>query len=51
MWNLQVHALLDGYALANHHDSVPAIPTATLTNGGDAVTLNPDLFAGQDKTS
>ena len=43
MWSLQVHALLDKYALANHLDSVLDITTTTLTNGGDAVTPNPEF--------
>ena len=50
MWSLQVHALLDGYALASHLDAVPEIPTATITNGDD-VTPNPDFvrWTRQDK--
>lgn len=38
---LQVHALLDGYGLANHLDAAPEIPPGTLTTG-DAITKNPE---------
>lgn len=50
MWSIQVHALLDGYALASHLDAVPDIPVATITNG-DTVTPNPEfvLWTRQDK--
>lgn len=43
MWSLQVHALLDGYALAKHIDSNHVVPPPTLT-AGDAVTENPEFI-------
>lgn len=50
MWSLQVHALLDGYALANHLDNSAVPPSPTLTNG-DATTENPEFvrWTRQDK--
>lgn len=50
MWSLQVHALLDGYALAKHLDSSPVVPPPTLTTGDD-VTENPEFvrWNRQDK--
>lgn len=50
MWSIQVHALLDGYALASHLDAVQDIPIATITDG-DTVTPNPEFvrWTRQDK--
>lgn len=50
MWSLQVHALLDGYALAKHLDSTMDIPAATLTTA-DVVSDNPEFihWTRQDK--
>lgn len=50
MWSLQVHALLDGYALASDLDAVPDIPAATITDG-DTINPNPEFvrWTRQDK--
>lgn len=50
MWSLQVHALLDGYALAKHLDSTTVIPPATITTA-DVVEENPEFvrWTRQDK--
>ena len=50
MWSLQVHALLDGYALASHLDAVPDIPAATITDS-DTINPNPEFvrWTRQDK--
>lgn len=40
MWNLQVHALLDGYGLAGHLDGSTAAPPATITTA-NTVSENP----------
>ncbi|KAL0741340.1 hypothetical protein Bca4012_082853 [Brassica carinata] len=42
MWSLQVHALLDCYALAKHLDSASVVPAATITTA-DVVTENPEF--------
>lgn len=42
MWSLQVHALLDGYALAKHLDSTVVAPAATITTD-DVATENPEF--------
>lgn len=42
MWSLQVHALLDGYALAKQLDSKVIAPAATITTN-DAATENPEF--------
>ena len=40
-WNLQIHALLDGYDLAGHIDGTSPEPAKTITIT-DAETVNPD---------
>ncbi|CAA7019426.1 unnamed protein product [Microthlaspi erraticum] len=40
MWSLQVHALLDGYALSVHLDESSPVPTMTVV-ANDVTTVNP----------
>ncbi|XP_010474301.2 PREDICTED: uncharacterized protein LOC104753802 [Camelina sativa] len=50
MWKLQVHALVDGYDLADYLDGSGKIPSATVTTEG-VVSENPDYvnWKRQDK--
>lgn len=50
MWSIQVHALLDGYALATHLDTSAVVPPPTLTVD-NFVSDNPEFtrWTRQDK--
>lgn len=50
MWSLQIHALVDGYALAAHLDGSTAAPPATITIAG-TTSENPSvvLWKRQDR--
>ena len=50
MWNLQIHSLLDGYALAGHLTGSTPKPSKTIMDG-DTVVVNPqyNLWMRQDK--
>ena len=50
MWSLQVHALLDGYALAKHLNANDVVPSQTITTD-DVAIANPEFvhWTRQDK--